>query len=71
MVVALAGTPWERPWRRLPRVTRDPIRRVRDVLRRIELHGPQEPYRAQLVRAVRSLLAQDPGDGPFTPLPAA
>lgn len=62
MITALAGMPWERPWRRSSRITRDPIRRVRDTLRQIELHGPQEPYRAQLVRAVRSLLAQDPGD---------
>ena len=62
MITPLAGMPWERPWRRSSRITRDPIRRVRDTLRQIELHGPQEPYRAQLVRAVRSLLAQDPED---------
>lgn len=65
MVVALACTPWERPWRRSPRITGDPMRRVRDILRKIEVHGIREPYRAQLIRAVRSLLAQEPRDGPL------
>ncbi len=32
-------------------------------LRKIEIHGTQEPYRAQLIRAVRNLL-QDRWDGP-------
>lgn len=63
MITLLAGTPEERPWRRSLKVDRDPIRRVRETLRKIEVHGTQEPYRAQLIRAVRNLL-QDRWDGP-------
>ena len=71
MVIALSCAPWGRPRRRSSRVTRDPIRRVRDALRRVEIHGTHEPYRAQLILAVRRLLAQDPWDGPLPHLPAA
>ncbi len=66
MVVALAELPWERP-RRRSRVARpDPIRRVRNVLRRMEVRGPSEETRAQLVLSVRRLLASDFWDGPIS-----
>jgi hypothetical protein len=66
MVVALAELPWERPWKRSRPVRPDPIRRVRETLRRIEVHGPSEHSRAELVLAIRRLLAPDFWDGPFS-----
>jgi hypothetical protein len=66
MAVALAGLPWRRPRKRSSLERRDRIRRVRDVLRRIEIHGPREPFRAELVLAVRRLLAPDFWDDPLS-----
>ena len=66
MVVALASLPWREPWRRSRRSHEDPIRRVRNILRRIEANGPCELYRAELVRAIRRLLAPDYWDGPLS-----
>jgi hypothetical protein len=64
MVVALAELPWERPQKRSRFVRPDPIRHVRKILRRIEVHGHSEHSRAQLVLSVRRLLASDFWDGP-------
>lgn len=66
MVVALAELPWERPWRRSRSTRPDPIHRVRKILRRIEVHGPSEHVRAELVLAIRRLLAPDFWDGPLS-----
>lgn len=64
MVVALAELPWERPLKRSRFVRPDPIRRVRESLRRIEVRGHSEHSRAQLILSVRRLLASDFWDGP-------
>ena len=66
MVVALAELPWERPWKRSRSFRPDRVRRVREILRRIEVHGPSEHSRAELVLAVRRLLSPDYGDGPLS-----
>jgi hypothetical protein len=42
----------------------NPVRSVRNVLRRIESSGLCEAHRAQLVLEVRRLLASDFWDGP-------
>ena len=66
MVIALASLPEREPWKRSRRSHEDPIRRVRNILRRIETNGPCEFYRAQLVRAVRRLFAPDDWNGPLS-----
>jgi hypothetical protein len=64
MVVALAELPWERPRRRSWSRRMNPVRSVRNVLRRIESSGLCEAHRAQLALEVRRLLASDFWDGP-------
>ena len=66
MVVALAEMPWEKPWKRSRSFRPDSIRRVREILRRIEMDGPSEHSRAELVLAVRRLLSPDFWAGPLS-----
>ncbi len=65
MAASATGAPERGPWRRSRRCRLDPIRTVREILRRIESNGPCELYRAQLVLALRRLLSSDWWDGPL------
>ena len=66
MVVSLVSLPGRDPWRRSRRSHEDPIRRVRNILRGIEANGSCEAYRAEIIRAIRRLIAPDYWDGPLS-----